>query len=1122
MPTTPVPPPKSNKRRSLRPKERPTSETSQPSLSPLASPTTNGRRPSLSNQSPSGSLRTTRGVKTKTDGTKTSPRGGRTKPRTLQRGEERESHSTSPDPSSPSLASINNDLNEEKTPTQMSSPTVTTDNNTSEASDDKEKRKSDQSDTDDDDEEAEAIVISTVTRQRGPSHASSKSHAPLPTTEDSNAARPVSQIVAFNQVNLAAASRPKIIDKSQYIKSPMSSPFSASRKSSLSGIGEDKPSARNEVTSPPVAPARPKNLSRPQQSGDQSPPQPSTSLTLPLSASSNEDDTIHDNNGNIPGLQFFDAQGKVDGVQVLGKESPVLSAGEPPSLWSSTPSTDRSPASDRLDRKLSDAHLSPPIYQRRVSASPALDTTRFPKSSPTISEPGAWPTRPPLSATSDKSPTKLAIRLTSPVTSPSRNQRLTLRKASVGTADLVGAGNGSNGDALHSPLVGKYRPRISLGNHTNSEPLASSSYLADRQQSNSPPDTAKPELTLGTNGIRLRTATSPARITSGPLDGILDSSLDQQRGNKASYTGLSFVNQAYGKFSSLFNRTTADPNGSTGPPLHSGHYEQDIRQASEGLNRADSVVSGRSALSPNTPGTPDSITPSDTSTSTSTSGTGAELLLARLEAQNSTNQEDPRAARIAKEALRRSWLMIKESTGYMTKDDSEVTSRGDSTETPGVFPAQIDWDFWGSLVSDYEGVVKKHSRLVAQHIQGGIPSALRGTIWQLMARSKDPSVEQQYTKLLALSTPAEKQITLDLPRTLPREEYFKEPNGPGQMALFRVLKAYALYDPEVGYCQGIAFIVAPLLLYMPEEEAFCLLVRLMKNYDLRGHYTPRMKKLHLRLFQLERLVEETLPLIQRHFIKEGVQTIMYASQWFMTLFAYRFPVELAVRLFDLVFAEGIETLFKFALVLLRVNQAQILSLHFEELMDFLHSRLLDAFAENPTDLLRESAKVGGVTLRKLKSLSRDYTTMISRQKAEENEAERLRRQLEQYERENKHLQGTLQELNQEHCDLANLLVQLKLDYAQEKENSTQLIHDVARLQEQVMKERERAEESLQSDLESLTNKNWELTNCQVDLLTQVNDLADQLAQTKMLYAESENERVILQKKWDDLRKAVRM
>jgi hypothetical protein len=37
------------------------------------------------------------------------------------------------------------------------------------------------------------------------------------------------------------------------------------------------------------------------------------------------------------------------------------------------------------------------------------------------------------------------------------------------------------------------------------------------------------------------------------------------------------------------------------------------------------------------------------------------------------------------------------------------------------------------------------------------------------------------------------------------------------------------YDTEVGYTQGVAFVVASLLLNMPDEEAFCVLVRLMDS-----------------------------------------------------------------------------------------------------------------------------------------------------------------------------------------------------------------------------------------------------------------------------------------------------
>lgn len=73
---------------------------------------------------------------------------------------------------------------------------------------------------------------------------------------------------------------------------------------------------------------------------------------------------------------------------------------------------------------------------------------------------------------------------------------------------------------------------------------------------------------------------------------------------------------------------------------------------------------------------------------------------------------------------------------------------------------------------------------------------------------------------------------------------------------------------------------------MPDEEAFCVLVRLMKSYDLRSHYTPNMPGLQLRLFQFDRLLEELLPGVFMHLLRQGVKSSMYASQWFLTLFGY--------------------------------------------------------------------------------------------------------------------------------------------------------------------------------------------------------------------------------------------
>ncbi len=129
-------------------------------------------------------------------------------------------------------------------------------------------------------------------------------------------------------------------------------------------------------------------------------------------------------------------------------------------------------------------------------------------------------------------------------------------------------------------------------------------------------------------------------------------------------------------------------------------------------------------------------------------------------------------------------------------------------------------------------------------------------MWQLMSSSKNEEMEIIYAYYLKQTSSHEKAIRRDLNRTFPEQDYFQDGKGIGQENLFNVIKAYSLYDPEVGYCQGMQFVVGPLLLNMPDEEAFSTFVRLMKSYDLRGHFTPNMPALQLRLFQFDRLLED--------------------------------------------------------------------------------------------------------------------------------------------------------------------------------------------------------------------------------------------------------------------------
>jgi hypothetical protein len=66
----------------------------------------------------------------------------------------------------------------------------------------------------------------------------------------------------------------------------------------------------------------------------------------------------------------------------------------------------------------------------------------------------------------------------------------------------------------------------------------------------------------------------------------------------------------------------------------------------------------------------------------------------------------------------------------------------------------------------------------------------------------------------------------------------------GQNMLYNVLNAYAHYDTEINYCQGLNFIVALLLKHLKnEEDSFFCLVHIMKVHGWRGCFSKGMGKL---------------------------------------------------------------------------------------------------------------------------------------------------------------------------------------------------------------------------------------------------------------------------------------
>ncbi|XP_034659603.1 rab GTPase-activating protein 1-like isoform X2 [Drosophila subobscura] len=252
--------------------------------------------------------------------------------------------------------------------------------------------------------------------------------------------------------------------------------------------------------------------------------------------------------------------------------------------------------------------------------------------------------------------------------------------------------------------------------------------------------------------------------------------------------------------------------------------------------------------------------------------------------------------------------------------------------------SQDTLDEWDPILREWDS--EKRPKNLAPLVRLGVPEALREKIWQKLA-SVEGKVEMNdmYKILITKETKCETVIQRDIHRTFPAHKCFKETGGSGQDALFKVSKAYAVHDSEVGYCQGLSFIAASLLLHMPEEDAFCVLVALMYDYGLRDLYKAGFEVLYLRLYQLERLIKDQLPKLHEHFTACGIETHMYASQWFLTLYTARFPLCFVFHVLDVFLLDGLPVLFQVAVTLLSICESDLRQLDFEGILKYFRVTL---------------------------------------------------------------------------------------------------------------------------------------------------------------------------------------
>ncbi|KAI0131322.1 RabGAP/TBC [Daldinia grandis] len=365
-----------------------------------------------------------------------------------------------------------------------------------------------------------------------------------------------------------------------------------------------------------------------------------------------------------------------------------------------------------------------------------------------------------------------------------------------------------------------------------------------------------------------------------------------------------------------------------------------------------------------------------------------------------------------------------------------------------------------------------------------------------------------------------------------------------QDGLFGVCKAYALFDEAVGYAQGMNFLIMPLLFNMSEDEAFGILVRLMNQYKLRDLFIQDMPGLHMHLYQFERLLEDFEPALYCHLHRRGISPHLYATQWFLTLFAYRFPLQLVLRIYDLIFSEGLSAILKFGIVLMQKNSAALLNMtDMGQLTNFLRDKLFDVYIDQSpsagsilengffgsssssadkevyrADQLVQDACEVKITPEMLKAYTAEWEEKTKAEKEKEKELEHLKTTNLSQAIKIRKLEERLEASDREQATVTTDLVHTKIENEELKDQNESLTGQVKELRHVIEQQPAQLEEAWKPEREDLIKRNEKVHEENRRLEKELQELEEELVQTKMRYAEINSQHETLQKKWAELKR----
>uniref|UniRef100_A0A3Q3GTM9 TBC1 domain family, member 16 n=1 Tax=Labrus bergylta TaxID=56723 RepID=A0A3Q3GTM9_9LABR len=224
---------------------------------------------------------------------------------------------------------------------------------------------------------------------------------------------------------------------------------------------------------------------------------------------------------------------------------------------------------------------------------------------------------------------------------------------------------------------------------------------------------------------------------------------------------------------------------------------------------------------------------------------------------------------------------------------------------------------------NHNGQVEEEYKLRKAIFFGGIDPSIRGEVWPFLLHyySYDSSSQEREAWRLQKRTlyheiqqrrlsmsPEEHsefwrkvQFTVDkdVVRTDRSNLFFRGENNPNVEIMRRILLNYAVFNPDMGYCQGMSDLVAPLLTEIQDEsDTFWCFVGLMENTIFIS--SPRDEDMERQLMYLRELLRLMLPRFHQHLTRlgeDGLQ-LLFCHRWILLCFKREFPDTEALRMWE--------------------------------------------------------------------------------------------------------------------------------------------------------------------------------------------------------------------------------